>query len=123
MKITDVLFEELIDEEVYLWEMANLSKRMTGLPMSIFISTKDSVMDRHGPRIKVMTTHSDRVNPAQLTPIGIGGPVPVDFRGELSPADFSHVAEFVQTNKDILLAFWNKEIDIEQFLSQMVTGR
>jgi hypothetical protein len=118
MKIANVVFNESLDTTVFLWEMANLTKPMTGLPMNIYISTKDSVNDRHGPRIKVMTSHGNRVIPEDLTSISISL-TPIDFQGNMKPDDFSHVVKFIQMNYTALLQFWNNEINISEFLNMM----
>jgi hypothetical protein len=116
MKITDVV--ESINYDQFLLEMANLTKRMTGLPMNIYVSTKDSVHDRHGPRIKVMTTYGDRFDKNSLTSVSIAK-MPVDFYGKLTQNDFAQIVAFIQRNYEPLLAFWNNEIDIGQLLNAL----
>lgn len=114
MKISEI--KENIDFEHFLLEMANLTKRMTGLPMNIYVSTKDSVHDRRGPRIKVMSTHGNSFDKNSLTSVSIAKR-PVDFHGKLSQRDFSEVVKFIQQNEKALLAFWNKELDIGEFIN------
>jgi len=107
---------ENIDFEHFLLEMANLTKRMTGLPMNIYVSTKDSVHDRHGPRIKVKSTHGNSFDKTSLTSVSVAKQ-PVDFHGKLSQRDFSEVVQFIQRNEKALLALWNKELDIGEFIN------
>lgn len=40
---------------------------MTGLPVNIYVSSKDSVHDRHGPHIKVQNTYADWFDKNSLT--------------------------------------------------------
>lgn len=114
MKISEL--KENIDFEHFLLEMANLTKRMTGLPMNIYVSSKDSVHDRHGPRIKAMSTHGNSFDKNSLTSVSIAKQ-PVDFHGKLSQRDFSEIVQFIQRNEKALLALWNKELDIGEFIN------
>ena len=43
-----------------LFEMANLKKSSTGLPVNIYISSGGAVKERHGPRLKAMILKSDK---------------------------------------------------------------
>ena len=43
-----------------LFEMANLRKSSTGLPVNIYISSGGAVKERHGPRLKAMILKSDK---------------------------------------------------------------
>lgn len=54
--------EELIEDDAYLFEMSNLRKRETGLPVNIYISDGRSYGNKI-PRLKVMTSTSDNMDP------------------------------------------------------------
>lgn len=114
MKINEIT--EHIELDQFLLEMANLTKRMTGLPVNIYISSKDSVHDRHGPRIKVMTTPNDSFNKDTLTSVSISS-TPKDFFKRLNNKDFKQVSQFIIQNEKALLAFWNNELDVGQLLN------
>lgn len=114
MKVSEI--KEDVDFEHFLLEMANLTKRMTGLPMNIYVSTKDSVRDRHGPRLKAMSTHGNAFDKSSLTSVSISKQ-PIDFHGKLTQRDFSEIVEFIQRNEKALLSLWNKKIDIGEFVN------
>lgn len=114
MKIKEI--GENVDMEHFLWEMANLTKEMTGLPVNIYVSTKASVHDRHGPRIKAMFSHGNKFDKRSLTSVSIARQ-PVDFHGKLTQTDFSEIVKFIQKNYKPLLAFWSDEINIGQLLN------
>ena len=111
-----MIINEIIDIDQMLWEMAKLGKNITGLPMNIFVSSKDYVKDKHGPRIKVMFTHANRFHPDELSSVSISNN-PKDFHEKLSNKDFKEVSKFIQRNEKALLMFWNEEIDIRDLLN------
>ena len=59
-----------------LFEMVNLVPRLTGLPMTIWVSPRGNA--RHGPRIKVNMTHGRRQRLQTLQQlVGVDPEVPV----------------------------------------------
>ena len=59
MKIQEI-YNRLFSSRDQLFEMANLRKKDTGLPVNIYVSSGDSISKRHGPRIKVMYDTGDK---------------------------------------------------------------
>ena len=100
---TDVLLaEELACEDVV--EMANLTAAQTGIRGTIFIST---AMGVHGPRVKYFL-QPGRTQPSFSVSIGdaptvVANSLPPRTMRQMAP----RVIEWVVTNKDALLDFWN----------------
>jgi len=109
-------FNEIINEDQFLWEMANLTKRLTGLPMNIYVSSKDSVKDRHGPRIKAMSEHGNKFIRELLSSVSISS-TPMDYHNKLNNKDLKLVQEWILLNKKALLSFWNNKLDIGELIN------
>jgi len=96
------LSDELIADE--LVEMANLPAAQTGISGTIFIST---AMGSHGPRVKYFV-QPGRTQPSfSITisdqPSVVANSLPARIMRQMSP----QVVQWVATNKDALLDFWN----------------
>jgi hypothetical protein len=55
-----------------LFEMVNLAPRLTGLPMTIWVSPRGNA--RHGPRIKVNRTHGRSMSSSNLATVAVASP-------------------------------------------------
>jgi hypothetical protein len=91
-----------------LFEMANLFPRTTGLPMTVWVSTRRNA--RHDVRIKVHMTHGNQMNPANTPVVGVR-PAPHLIVGQLSPDDQRAVFQWVSINAASLIAYWDGQID------------
>lgn len=93
---------------VDMFEMANMWPEDTGLPVVIWVEERSDVArDRHGPRIKVMT-HSGKMNYGETVPVSLEAPPRVI--GDLKSSIKKKVIEFINLNRDSLMAHWNHEI-------------
>jgi hypothetical protein len=113
------LADELSSEDVV--EMANLTSEQTGVPGTIFIST---AMGSHGPRVKYFvrpgrTQPSFSVSVADA-PTVVANSLPARTLRQRSP----QVIEWVSTNKDALLDFWNNgdtwsQPEVNEFIQKL----
>jgi hypothetical protein len=98
-----------------LYEMANLFPRSTGLPMVVWVSPRGHA--RHDARVKVSLTRG-RMDIGRAAVVGIR-PLPRLIEGELSPADLSLVARWIELNEAALLDFWNEAIDSVELATRL----
>jgi hypothetical protein len=89
-----------------LFAMANLRPERTGLPFVVFISQKGGA--RHDVRVKI--AHGAKVRPSEMTTVVVRPKVRV-IRGVLDPADLARLAEWIELNKDVLIDYWNGDIE------------
>jgi len=106
----DILLHE---EEMNLWEMANLRPKDTGIDnYVIWISSGEAV--QHGPRIKIAKGLKwDKKNNATLPLTGL--PRIIGDIG-VTQDEFSKIVEWINLNKDALMLFWNSELSTKEIL-------
>lgn len=94
-------------------EMANAPKRVTGLPVYIWIEAKEPTQ-HNLPRIKFQNNYSDKISRPDLVPLIISDDpyIPIKNWNELkiSSKDFERVRQWVIRNKQLLLDYWNDKI-------------
>ena len=110
---TEAITEPTSDE---LYEMANLFPQTTGLPMIVWVSYRGRA--RHDVRVKAQITHGSRVNPSNMAVVGVR-PVPRLVAGRLSPADQQLVFQWVALNTDVLVAYWEGQIDTSALVQRL----
>ena len=98
-----------------LFEMSNISREDSGLPVRVWVSSKMSAAERHGPRLKVELP-------------GKGSPtIPVLLRMDITSDDvigyvtlpakiLNPLRSFINLNYDILIQYWNDEISTKQMI-------
>jgi hypothetical protein len=89
-----------------LFEMANLRPERTGLPFVVFISQKSGA--RHDVQVKI--ARGAKVRPSEMVMVAVR-PKPRVIRGALGPADLARLAEWIELNKDVLIDYWNGDIE------------
>ncbi len=102
----------LIEDEAEgqaLFEMANLRPERTGLPFVVFISQKGGA--RHDVRVKI--AHGAKVRPSEMATVSVRPKVRV-IRGVLDPDDLALLTEWIELNKDVLIDYWNGEIEYSE---------
>jgi hypothetical protein len=107
-------FEAVGSEDIF--EMTNLSPRMTGLPMSVWASPRGNA--RHDVRIKVNMTHGRQMN-IDNTAIVAVRPSPRVVAGHLTTDDRRVVAEWTALNADAIIDYWDEKLDTDQFLGRL----
>ena len=96
--------------------MTNLSPRMTGLPMAVWVSPRGNA--RHDVRIKVNTTHGNRMTIEDTAVVAVR-PAPRVVAGRLTPEDRRLVADWVRLNFEAIIGYWDNELDTGQFLERL----
>jgi hypothetical protein len=95
-----------------IFGMTNLSPRMTGLPMSIWVSPRGNA--RHDVRIKVNMTHGRQMNIDNTAVVAVR-PARRVIAGRLTSDDRRIVAEWLQLNLDAVVDYWEGKLDTDQF--------
>jgi hypothetical protein len=96
--------------------MTNLSPRMTGLPMSVWVSPRGNA--RHDVRIKVNMTHGNRMNFDDTAVVAVR-PSPRVIAGQLSSQDRQAVVAWIRLNHEAIVAYWDAQLDTGQFFEQL----
>lgn len=98
------------------WGMANLRPERTGLPLIVFILQRDDA--RHAAWVKV--SPAPKVATNQMGSYAIS---PFEFKAGrgLSGAEERQLAAWVALNRDVLLRYWDGEIEYtEDALAQLL---
>ena len=106
------------------FEMACLRKNRTGLPVNIYVDDCGAwKQSGHANRIKFQRDKGDRPVMRDLIPMSIDDNPQILVENpnmELSASDVNAVRSFVVANKVLLEKLGNTEIDIEDFIREMV---
>ncbi len=81
--------------------------------MTVWVSPRGNA--RPGVRVKVNMTHGNQMNIANTAVVGVR-PTPRVTAGLLSPIDAQAVFQWVTTNTDILVAYWDGQIDTARMI-------
>jgi hypothetical protein len=94
--------------------MVNLPRRHTGLPMVVYCSPRNAP---HDVRVKASPVHGDRMIEDLAISIAIRPEphYPAGEQGRLPQEDFDAVAARIRRNQDLLVAYWNRQIDTNEF--------
>ena len=106
--------EETKTEDIF--EITNLSPRMTGLPMSVWASPRGNA--RHDVRIKVNMTHGRQMNIDNTAVVALR-PSPRVVAGRLTSDDLRTVAEWITLNSQAIIDYWDAKLDTDEFLEQL----
>ena len=97
------------------FEMANLFPKHTGLPFVVWISVRGGA--RHDVRVKV--SPSGKALPGEMATVALRPEVRV-IEGEVSPAELDQLRSWIARNLDVLIAYWEAEIDTQDALERLV---
>jgi hypothetical protein len=98
------------------YEMANLTPRMTGLPMVVWVSHRGRA--RHDVRVKVQQAHGRRMSLGNTASVAVR-PTPHLAAGQLSAADLRAVSEWIQLNEAVIVGYWDGTIDTGELIQQL----
>lgn len=101
-------------DELYL--MANLTPRMTGLPMVVWVSERGRA--RHDVRVKVALSHGHRASPYNTASMAVR-PTPRLAAGQLSAADLRAVSEWIRRNEPVIVGYWDGTIDTGELIQRL----
>ena len=99
-----------------IFHMTNLSPRMTGLPMSVWVSPRGNA--RHDVRVKVNMTHGRQMTIENTAVVAVR-PVPRVVAGRLSADDRREIYDWIRLNFDAITAYWNGELDTDEFIERL----
>lgn len=103
----------------FMFEMANVVKKRSKLPMNIWISQSK---EKHRPRIKIQNNYSENVEINNSFTITINDFKIVGNINKITSKDIEKLKEYIILNKEILLAYWNHEInDTYEILAKLKT--
>ena len=114
--------DEVLDEVLDLFEMANLRKSETGLPVNIYVSSGGTVNERHGPRIKVMNSSSDKFDVHSTVSVMLKKDiVDEDVIGynKLDSKVLNAVRQYINLNYDCLMGYWKDEISTTELVHKL----
>lgn len=97
------------------FEMANLFPKHTGLPFVVWISYRGGA--RHDVRVKV--SHNAKAIPAEMISVGIRPEVQV-IEGSMDAGEFGRLKQWIEANRETLIAYWEGEIDTQDALEALV---
>lgn len=98
--------------------MANLRQSSTGLPMVVWVSERGHA--QHDARVKVQMSHSHRMDAYNTASVEVR-PVPRLVEGHLTTPDWRAVEQWINLNRDALLAYWEGTIDTGELMRTLVT--
>jgi hypothetical protein len=113
VSVSDLGYTVLPQETELLDDMVSLRPSRTGIDCVIFVST--GIGAQHAPRIKIAVDPPDSLNAASAS----ASMTIHDYKvtGAYLPTHIVEQAKrFIERNHDILLRYWNCEIDTEQLI-------
>lgn len=114
--------KKLINEDT-LWEMSNVRKSRTGLPCNVSIQFQPDNKKKYQhnkPRVKFQNNKADRVTSlSDLIPVSIEDNPQVLIDVKYDKDIFKQVRKWIILNKDLLLEYWNQNIDDYEFIERM----
>jgi hypothetical protein len=99
-----------------IFHMTNLSPRMIGLPMSVWVSPRGNA--RHDVPVKVNMTHGRQMTIENTAVVAVR-PVPRVLAGRLSADDRHLVYDWIKLNSEAIVAYWNEELDTDEFIESL----
>jgi hypothetical protein len=101
-----------------LFDMANLSPARTGLPMVVWISERGRA--RQDARVKVSQIHGRKAHPDQTVSLSVRPTVEIVAGTTLDPRDLALIRQWIELNRDLLLAYWEGEIFTDEVIDKLV---
>jgi hypothetical protein len=93
------------------FEMANLFSKHTGLPFVVWISYRGGA--QHDVRVKV--SPGPKALPSEMVSVAIRPNVRV-VEGQMTGADLAALTKWIELNRDVLVQYWEGEIDTKDAL-------
>jgi hypothetical protein len=106
-----------VEGEDDLFEMANLSPTLTGLPMVVWIS--ECGRARHDARVKVSLVHGRRAHPDQTASVSMRPTVAVVAGPALDPYDQELVRRWIELNRETILAYWDGDLLTDEAIARL----
>ncbi len=106
-----------IAAEEDLFEMANLSPTLTGLPMVVWIYERGR--SRHDVRVKVSLVHGRSAHPDRACSVALRPTIPVVSGPDLPPEDLAAVRRWIELNRDVKLAYWHGDLLTDEAIARL----
>jgi hypothetical protein len=92
-------------------DLVSFRKGVTGIGHTVFVAAKGR--DTGAARITLAIDPADSIDPrgGETASVAIDGEVAA---GSVPPALLRQAQRFIELNREVLLAYWNYEIDTEQ---------
>ena len=99
-----------------MYEMANLRSRLTGLPVTIYVTLGGDEI-QHAARIKVSSLYGDKMRKDAMFSMTISNsPEVIGDAGEIKSQDIKEIKQFIIKNREMLQALWDDEAGIEDLV-------
>lgn len=105
------------DEADDLFEMANLSPALTGLPMIVWISERGRA--RHDVRVKVSLVHGRRARPDRTASVSVRPTVEIVAGPEIDGRDMGLVRQWIELNREAIVAYWNGDLLTDEVIARL----
>ena len=105
------------DEPDDLFEMANLSPTLTGLPMIVWISERGHA--RHDARVKVSVVHGRRARPDRTASVSVRPTVERVAGPELDRREIGLVRQWIDLNREAIIAYWNGDLLADEVIARL----
>jgi hypothetical protein len=100
-----------------LFEIANLSPALTGLPMIVWISERGHA--RHDARVKVSLVHGRRARPDRTASVSVRPTVEIVAGPELDRRDMGLVRRWIELNREAIIAYWNGDLLTDEVIARL----
>jgi hypothetical protein len=100
-----------------LFEMANLSPTLTGLPMIVWISERGRA--RHDARVKVSLVHGRRARPDRTASVSVRPTVEVVAGPQLDGRDLELVRQWIELNREAIIAYGNGDLLTDEVIARL----
>ena len=115
-----MLLKELFEFE-NLQEMARVNSDFSGINVIMFVSSKEYVKNKHGPRVKISNIKNTFSENNNFSITISKNPILIAGKCELKKDDFDDICDFIKINYETLMKFWNEEFDDESdFYSKLI---
>lgn len=106
-----------LDDLTEDWGAMKLVPSQTGLPMAVWITENDGY--QHDVRVKVSPIHGGRGSWRTAPSLGVR-PHPREIApGSLPGTDVAIVSQWIELNRDAIVAFWNGALDTGEVLTKL----
>ena len=105
------------DEANDLFEMANLSATLTGLPMIVWISERGRA--RHDVRVNASLAHGRRAHPDRTASVSVRPTVEIVPGPELDGRDMELVRRWIEMNREAIMAYWNGDLLTDEVIARL----
>lgn len=109
---------KVLNETCNLLEMANLSKKVTNLPVIVWVQC-ETTTNHKMPRIKFQNNYCDRSELNDLIPVSIESKPKIlakNVKLTISNQDLQKIFNWIVKNKTNLLKLWKMDIQFDEFV-------